>query len=170
MKQFNTAKSTQYIFTIGEDRDLTFKLQNASIGSVNLGSTMFPNRYLDFEIPNNKLEFGPMSLSILLSENLTEWFNIYKWMIRCAVNQSSHIEEVLNGELTVLNAENQPVMRFKYKGIFPLTLSDVLYSIVDDEITQRLELTIKYESYSVTNILTGETLDYGELNTEGFND
>jgi hypothetical protein len=70
---YNPAKSSSYFFSITNRKDLSLKLQNASVGSVSLGSTMFPTRPLDLIIPSNKLDFGPIEFRVLVSEDLKEY-------------------------------------------------------------------------------------------------
>lgn len=160
--QQNPAKSTSYLFTIGDDRDLSFKVRDPSIGSVNLGSTMFPTRYLDLELPNNKLEFGPMSLRVLLSETLGEWFNLVKWMVDITETNGAHLESTVDAELDILNAQNIPVLRIIYKSVYPLNLGDIIYGYDGEEVTQTCELSVKYDYYVIENLLTGEKIEYGQ--------
>jgi hypothetical protein len=162
-KQYNPAKSTSYAFTVTNRNDISLKLQNASIGSVNLGMTPFPSQKLDMMIPSNKLDFGPINLRFLVSEHLTEWLDVYRWMIDITKTNGSHINSVEVGELTVFDAENMPILRFIYKGIYPITLGDLPYSLSDEETSLVCDLTVSFDSFDVEVITTGEIIKYGEV-------
>lgn len=162
--QFNPAKSTSYIFTIANNRDLTFKLQNASIGAVNLGTAPLGSRYIDLNLPDNKIEYGPMALNVLLSEDLQEWFHLYKWMTNITRTNDAHLSLVHDAELTIMNAHNVPIMRFTYKNLYPISLSDIIYSVTDEETTLICPIVVQYDSFDVENLITNETIRYGDYN------
>lgn len=159
-QQLNPAKSTSYIFTITNRKDLSFRIQNTSVGSVNLGAAPFPMQALDALVPGNKLDFGPMNMRILISENLVEWFEIYKWMIDITKTNDAYLSQTETAELTVLDSQNREVMRFIYTGVFPLTLGELSYSLVDEEETLVADLTVSFDKFDVANLITGETLVY----------
>lgn len=158
--QQNSAKSTSFLFTVTNRKDLSFKIQNSSVGSVNLGAAPFPMRAIDALVPGNKLDFGPMNLRVLMSEGLTEWFDLYKWMIEITKSNAAHLDNVETAELTVLDSQNREVMRFIYTGVFPLTLGELTYSLVDEEETLVADLAITFDKMDVVNLITGEELIY----------
>lgn len=139
---------------------MSFRIQTASIGSVNLGVTPFATRTRDLLIPSNKLDYGPMSMRFIVSENLTEWFSVYKWMIEMTKRDDAHTELVETGELTVLDAQNREVIRVIYSDVFPLTLGELTYSLVDDEETLVADLVLVFDKFDVENLITGERLKY----------
>lgn len=156
--QSNPAKSTSFIFSITNRKDISFRIQNSSVGSVNLGVTPFATPSRDLTIPSNKLDFGPMSLRFLVSENLTEWFEIYKWMIDITKANNAHIDLVETGELTILDSNNREVMRVIYTDVFPLTLGELTYSLVDDEVTLVADLVLIFDGMILENLITGERI------------
>lgn len=140
---------------------LAMRAQNASIGSVILGETLHPIRYTQIVIPSNTLEFNPLSLTILSTEELKEWADIFKWQTELAVNGNDFNNELLETmELTVLNLQNQPVMTVRYKNVWPTVLGDVNYSLVDDETTVSFDVTFRYTHFDITIISTGEVISY----------
>lgn len=160
-RQFNPAKSTSFVFTVSNRRDLSLKIQSSSVGSVNLGSAPFPSRWVDMNVPGNKLDYGPMTMRVLVSEDLHEWVDLYKWMIEITQTNDAHLSQVEHGELTILNSENIPVLRFIYKGVYPLTLGDLQYSLVEDETTLVCDLTVDFSSFDIHNLVSGERVEYG---------
>lgn len=159
---YNPAKSTSYVFNIVNHKDLSFKLQTASIGSVNLGATQYPGQKRDLVIPGNKLDFSPMTVRMLLSETLIEWIEVYEWMIRICQTNPAHLEEEEAAELLILNSQNVPVVRVTYDNLFPLTLGEVFYSIVDDETTLVCDLVLSYDSIAIEHLPTNKKVVYAE--------
>lgn len=158
--QLNPAKSTSFIFQITNRKDLSFRIQTASIGSVNLGVTPFATQTRDLLIPSNKLDYGPMSMRFLVSENLTEWFGVYKWMIEITKTNDAHTSSVETGELTILDSQNREIMRVIYSDVFPLTLGELTYSLIDEEETLVADLVLMFDKFDIENLITGERLSY----------
>jgi hypothetical protein len=159
--QFNTTKSTSFLFTISNKRDLTLKVQSTSIGAVNLGSAQFPIRQTQLTVPDNTLQFDPMTIRFIVSEDLSEWFSVLQWMVDITQTNDAHLTRSEVATLSVLNMNNQEVMRIVYKSIFPITLGDLLFSVVDEEISLSCDLALDYDSYDVINVKTGEKIQYG---------
>lgn len=162
MKQLNPAKSTSFIFTITNRPSVFLRVQGAPIGAINASSAPFSTRRVDLNLPSNKLDFNPMVLPFLVSEHLTEWLEVYKWMIEITKTDDAHLSQTELAELTVLDSENQPILRFIYRGVYPLTLGDLAYSIVDEEVNLICDLTVEFSSMDVEVVSTGELIQYGE--------
>ena len=158
--QLNPAKSTSFVFSITHRKDISLRIQNSTVGSVNLGATPFPGRIADLLLPSNKLDFGPMNLRFVVSEDLREWFEIYKWMIAITKASDAHLSETETAELTVLDSNNREVMRVIYSGIYPLTLGELTYSIADEEVSLVADLTVQFDKFDLVNVVTGEELIY----------
>lgn len=159
-EQVNPSRSTNFAFVITSFNDLALRIQNPSVGSVNTGIAPFPTQKLDINVPSNKLDFGPMNMRFLVSEDLSEWIAVYKWMIDIAKTDGFDKQET--AELTVMDSQNQPVVRFIYKGVFPLTLGDLQYSIVDEDVAIVADLAIEYDKFDIEIVATGEIIRYGE--------
>lgn len=157
---YNPAKSTSYFFTITNRKDLSLKLQNASIGAVSLGSTMFPTPALDYIIPSNKLDFGPIEFRFLVSEDLIEYREIYKWMIDVTRSNAAHLEQDETGELTIFDSNTQPILRVLYRGIWPMALGNLEYAVDSEEMSLVCSLTLAASNFDIEVIATGEKIVY----------
>lgn len=161
MKQLNVAKSTAYTVTFSEHTKLTYRALDAAIGSLTVGLTPVPIRYSAMYVPDNTIEFGQLPMKFLCSEELAEWIDMYKWMLKCTtMDNMAHREVFDRMELTVLNSQNVPILRFTYKDVWPTELGQVTYSIEDEEQTQYFDVTFVYTSLSVEIISTGEKIGY----------
>jgi len=162
MKQLNTAKSQSYIVTFTDRTGLSTRALNASIGSVLLGETIFPNRYTtSMLVPGNTLEFNPITLRLLCTEELYEWVSMYKWMIECSVMTDLSNEKLFDRmQLTVLNLQNIPIMNVVYTDVWPTALGDIIYNREDDEVTLAFDASFRYTTIEIEIIKTGEKIKY----------
>lgn len=161
MKQTNVAKSTSYTVSFTEHKSIMYRALDAAIGSMTVGLTPVPIRYSAMYVPDNTIEYGQLPMKFLCSENLSEWIEMYKWMIQCTTMDHIAHEKVFDRmELTVLNSQNIPILRFVYKDVWPTELGQINYSIEDDEQTQFFDVVFVYTSLSVEIIATGEKIIY----------
>lgn len=158
----NTAKNNRFLFQLLGYRNLSLKIQQASIGSLNLGSTPFPTSRADIFVPSNKIDFSPLALRVLLSENYDEWMECVKWAFETTETNNSHIESETTGILTILNANNFPVMEVNYKGLAIINVTEIDFDLTSDEQTQTFDLTLSFDYYNVKNLVTGKEIVYSK--------
>lgn len=158
-KQYNPARNGTYIFTLTGSRNVTFKLQNAVVPGVILGGTPFQTQKLDILIPSNKLDYSPMALRMLVSEELSEWVDIYRWMTE--LTKANDISGD-TAELTILNSQNVPILRFRFTGVWPLTLGDLQYTVVGEETVLSCDISLQYDTFILENLKTGERIGHAE--------
>lgn len=158
----NVTKSNRFLFTMTGFRELSYRVQSASLGSVNLGSTPFATSMANLLVPSNKVDFSPLSIRVLLSETLDEWMNAVKWSFDMTHINDSHLDTVSEGSVTVLSANNFPVMSVTYHGLAPISVSQIDFDITQDETSPTFDLTMSYDSFSITNLITGERIVYSE--------
>lgn len=159
-KQYNPARNGTYIFTVTSSRNISFKLQNAVVPGVMLGGTPFQTQKMDIIIPSNKIDFsGPLPLRMLISEDLTEWVDVYRWMVQ--LTKANDIGGD-SAELTILNSQNVPVMRFLFTGVWPLTLGDLQYTVVGDETVLSCDVSFNFDTFILENLKTGERIGHAE--------
>lgn len=156
--QYNPARSTSYIFTITGFRDISFKLQNAAVPDVNLGGSPFPTRTVDIMIPSNKLAYDPVPFNFLVSEDLREWIEVYKWMDDLTRLDG---QNDMTAELTILDSVNRPVARFLFTGVYPLMLGGLQYSMIGQESVLSCNLTLQFDEFQVESLVSGEHITHG---------
>lgn len=163
MPNQNVAKNNRFMFNLTGYRDLSYRVQTASIGSINLGSTPYATRNVDLLLPSNKIDYSPMSIRVLVSENFQEWFDAIRWNYDLPYLNAAHLEGNQTGILTLMNANNVPVMEITYHACVPISITEIDFDIAaDGEETLTFDLTLSYDTFSVKNLITGEVLEYGE--------
>lgn len=158
----DVAKNNRFIFNIIGYRNLSMKIQTTSIGGLNAGMAPFPGRSVDLLLPSNKIDFSPMSVRVIVSEDWREWMEMVKWMYEIPGYNDAHLQQVNDAILTLLNANNVPIVEIQYKACYPISMTEMDMTLIDEETTVTFDLTLSYDSYTVTNLITGEKIVYGE--------
>lgn len=153
------ARSTNYLLTIGDDKELTMAAQNANIADISLGATLFYSGLKELKLPSNTINLSPFVADIILSEDMAEWLTIFKWMLKCKNTNSSHLEQTKPISLTSLSAHSSPIAEFIYTDAWPMEMSSVQYAI-NSEGSEVLTTTVTFE-YNILTVVTstGERID-----------
>lgn len=127
------ARSTNFVFNIGVDRELSFSVQTSNVTDVTLGETLFMSGAKDIKLPSNKITNAPLVVDFLLSEDLSEWVEIYKWLL--TAKNSGFTLAQRPCDLIVLDSQNQTVVTFNYTDVFPIEITGLQYAINTDNST-----------------------------------
>lgn len=162
-KAINSAKSTSFFAVMGFDRNLTYTIQSTNLGGVSLTPAEMPARFSNIPFPGDKAQFGDLSLRFLLDENLSQWTTLNKWIFQLTegIKNTDGDELISYVELTVLDRQNQPTIRIRYNNAHVIDIGDIEYDIVGDEETLASTATFTYSHYTIINVKTGETIEYG---------
>lgn len=126
------ARISNFLFTIGYDRALSFSVQQANITEATMTPVSYSTGAKELFLPTNVVENEPLVLSFLLSEDLSEWIAVYKWMLLCKNNSETILEQTKPCSLILLDSQNQPSVTFEYLDAFPTQLSSVQYSLSEE--------------------------------------
>lgn len=115
----------------------------------------------NFQVPGTKMAFDPLSLTILLDEDLDSWYQVYKWMKEIvdpsAGNPIEILDSVSQAQLHILtnNKSNNNIV-VEFKNIWPSILGGFSFSTnTDDDVPPIVfDVTFNYNSFKIR---TGET-------------
>lgn len=151
MSHLNYARSINYLFSLAENRDISFAVQSTNITDITTGETPFPTGPKDLYLPSNKVETTPATIRVLVSEDYSEWLFFYKWLLKIK-NSSMADEDLRKGcELVTLNAQNEPTVKFSYLDAFPTSISGLEYSIQEEARVLTFDVTLRYNIFTVTD-------------------
>ena len=157
-----SAKNNRFIFQLSGYRELSWNVQASSFAGLNLGSTPFPTRNVDLMIPSNKIDFGPHTVRILVSENFKEWLDVVRWMYEITKTNDAHLSKSYDGVLIVMNANNTPILEVTYLACAPINTTEITQDMSDDELVTTFDLTMTFDAMKIRIIETGEEIVYGE--------
>lgn len=160
----NEARSHNFLFTIGEDRETTMAVQSSNVTGMVLGQSPYPAGAKDLMVASNKIDNDPLSVSILLSEDYREMVAVYKWMLRCKNSNVAHLEEVKPCSLIALDSQNRESTKFVYLDCMPIEIQGVELMVNEDQSNVLvMPVTLAYNKFKIITP-TGEEIDesYGK--------
>ena len=145
------ARSTNFLLTVGTSKQLRFAVQSSNITEVILNFTAYPSTGKDLRIPSDKVELQPLIVDFIVSEDYSEWIEIFKWMMTCKNTPPQRYEEYTRTcELIALDSQNQPVVSFIYDDCWPTSLEGITLAINDtDSNVVTSTATLQYNKFKI---------------------
>jgi len=145
-------------FSIKDLPGVSFNCQSANIPDLQLGFAVQPTPFVDIPVIGDKLDFGEFSIRFLISEDMSNYLEMYRWLIALGfpdnydqfstftknrpsrfpfVTKTSGKEEVLaysDGTLTILDSTNNPKVNIIFKNLFPISLAALDFDIASSTV------------------------------------
>lgn len=163
-----------YKFVITRLPNVDYFCQSISFPTVTLGTATIPNPFQRIPVAGTELSYGNISVNFKIDEDLTNYKEIYNWMLALGFPESYEQYKALadkssvdaqrlrsDASLVILSSSKNPKHEVKFLDIFPVgltgmkfdsTLSDVAYLEATAEFAYRMftldpTTTTNYPSY-----------------------
>jgi hypothetical protein len=163
-----------YKFVITRLPNVDYFCQSISFPTVTLNTATIPNPFQRIPVAGTELTYGTISVNFKIDEDLTNYKEIYNWMLALGFPESYEQYKALaekssvdsqrirsDASLVILSSSKNPKHEVKFYDIFPVgltgmkfdsTLSDVAYLEASAEFSYRMftldpTTTNNYPSY-----------------------
>jgi len=146
----NELRSNNFTIVFDKIPDVAFYATDIPIPAINLGQSIVNTRTIDFNLPSDKLDFDPITITYNVDENLESYLGLYNWMLelghpeRDKVTRPSDKDATSDAIITVLNNNKNPIYNIVLKDCFPISLGELALN------TQSAEPTINTVTMSYT--------------------
>lgn len=136
--------------------DVSFYCQTITLPTISLSSVSQPTMMSNIPLPGSKLLFEPLSINFKVNEDLSNYLEVYKWLVGLGrpkdMNQSKQYIEnlpsylsinsvngtssglVSDATITVLSSHNNVSRQIIFYDMFPTTLSMVDFTTTDQDV------------------------------------
>lgn len=161
----NFLSPLNFKFILKRAPHVNFFVQKVTIPSVGLPEITTPNPLLRIPEPGDHLEFGELSLTFRVDENLQNYLEIQNWL-RAIGKQSFQqygsvaVNKAFTGEsiksdisLTVLSSAKRPNYEIIFQDAFPSRISSIEFdSSLEDVSYIEAEATFIYTKYEINKV------------------
>ena len=155
-----------------------FLSTRANLPGITLGTAVQPTPYKDLDLPGDKLVYDEFRISFIVDEEMTNYNEIYKWMIGLGYPNSQKdftdmkkedifypgiaekdnpYAEYSDGTLQILNSNLRPQSYVKLVGLFPVSLSALDFDATNTDIQYfTAEATFRYTIFEINDMLGKE--------------
>jgi hypothetical protein len=135
--------------------NVEFFCQSATLPSVSLSEAVQNTPLVMIYRPGDKLTYEPFSLRFKLDENMTNYREIYNWMLGLghpsSLNQYKNLsEKTTDASVVILSSNNNPLASFNFTEVFPVSLSGLTFDVTQTDIEYlEAEVSFRYRDFSL---------------------
>ena len=150
---YDYLRPNAFRFSVKDIPNVSFTCQSANLPQLALGFALQPTPFTDIPRIGDKLDFGEFTIRFLISEDMSNYIEIYNWLVALGfpkdytqfnaliknrpsrfpfkVNQQGESEVLAYSDatLTILDSTNTPKVNIIYKDIFPVSLEGLDFDI-----------------------------------------
>ena len=176
----NYLSSVGFKFSIGNLPNVQWFVQSVNLPGLSLGEITTPSPLLDTFIPANNLDFEPLTLSFLVDEDMTNWVEIYNWLVGLSspetYSQYKNLAEPIENSkintpaatdptsgdraaiysdatLIIMNSNMNANHQILFKELFPTSLSGITFNAAEGDVEYiTAEASFRYMHYTYEKI------------------
>jgi hypothetical protein len=176
----STAPVTNYLrpnafrFTIKDLPGVAYTCQSANLPAVQLGVAVQQNPFLDIPIFGDKMTFGDFTIRFLISEDMSNYLEIYQWLVALGFPNDYNQYRNFTGErlnrfpfvrdasgsstaiaysdatLTILDSNNVPKTNINFKDAFPVSVEALDFDITSSSVDYFVGIaSFKYKLFDI---------------------
>ena len=165
------ASPTQFRFNLLKTPNVEFFVTSVNIPGISFtGDATMNTRFKTIAFMGDTLDFADLELTFLVNEDLSNYREMFDWMVGIGFPQSTQQFETAtaaeaglkpnsgtlvdpssmqsDATLTILTNKNNPTLRVNFKGCYPNSLSGLTYNTqITDTEQMTATVTMKYDVY-----------------------
>jgi hypothetical protein len=162
----NFLSPLNFKFQIKKAPHVNFFIQKVNIPSISIPAPQPNNPFVKTPIPGEHVNFGDLTITFKVDEELKNYLEIYNWLI--ALGKPENFEQyktiqdqpITSGDgiysdisLMILSSTKMPNYDITFVDAFPVDLTQVVFNTTDNNVNYiEASSTFKYSYYTITNI------------------
>lgn len=129
--------------------DTTYSVQAVNLPGVALGYSEVPSRYnvLNGKTAGRKLEYNPLSITLLCDENMTIWSGIVRDIL-----SMKNIDSISDGWIILQDSTGKTIQKITYKNILPVSVGDIEYTSTGENNELTFDMELVYDYYTIEEV------------------
>lgn len=158
----NYLSPLEFRVTIKRLSSVEFFTQRSMIPSISTTPIQQVTRFNPVFRTADTVTFSNLDLTFVIDENMTNYMEIFKWIISAAFpenheqfKQINNSQEGLFSDISILvmNSKKNSNIEITYKNCFPISLSDVQLNTTDSDVTYPEAIaTFQYDYYDIRRL------------------
>lgn len=134
-----------FSFVLTKTPKVDFFIQRATVPGVSLGVIQRPMPLGTPVTEPGNVVFEPLTLNFKINEDMTNYLEIFNWMIELGTPDSSEqfVNTKYDARLIILSATRNPIMDISFEDVFPTSLSPISMDTAQDDV-QYLDADVSF--------------------------
>lgn len=171
---YNYLRPNAFRFVIRDLPNVAYTCQSANLPALQLGFAIQQTPFIDIPRIGDKLTFGDFTIRFLISEDMSNYLELFEWLIALGypdnyTQYGGFVGERLSrfpffknargnnealgysdGTLTILDSNNIPKTNIMLKHLFPVSVEALDYDITSNAVEYLVAIaSFKYTSFSI---------------------
>lgn len=154
----NLAEINAFKLVIGKIPETTYFCQKANLPGISISEVRQETVFNPILYPGGQVTHESFSVDFVVSEDLTNWLEIYRWIRSCSTYEDTNdlvsLEKSLvsDASLYVLNSKNNLNLTVRFKHLFPKTLTSIDFNYTDTELSTLIStVEFAFTSYEIVS-------------------
>ena len=124
--------------------------QNFIMPSVTVSEVTVGRPQQDAYFPGDKLVYEPLTLTMLVAEDLNNFSEIYDWLARNVKTVAAPKDVFDDITVHILNSKKNVNRRVVFKNAFPTNIGSISFSVSDSDIVYpQVDVTFRYDYFTI---------------------
>ena len=131
--------------------------QNFVMPSVSVTEVLVARPQIDAYVPGDKFQYEPLTVTMLVAENLENYIEIFDWLNR-AVKTDNSADKYDDISVYILSSKNNTNAEVIFKNAFPVSLGAISFNVQDADITYaQVDVTFRYDYFTLQSFADSTT-------------
>ena len=158
-ENINLAEINAFKLVIGKIPETTYFCQKANLPGISIQEIRQQTPFNPVLYPGGQVTHEQFTVDFVVSENLTNWLEIYRWIRSCSTykdfNEVVDVDKSLVSDATlfILNSKNNLNYTVKFHNLFPKALTSIEFDYADTELStliSSVDFAFSYYDIEVT--------------------
>lgn len=142
------ATSDGFKITFHRAPNVEYFLQSFSIPSMSVNETVVLRPQRDAHVPGDKLVYEPFTVTMLVSEDMDNFKEVYNWLEKSVMTNNSN-ELYDDVTVHVLTSKNNPNKKIIFHNTFPISIGNLAFSVQEAEVVYgTVDVTFRYDYFT----------------------
>lgn len=171
---YNFLRPNAFRFSIKDLPNTAYTCQSANLPSIQLGFASQPTPFVDRPVIGDKLAYGDFTIRFLISENMSNYLELYEWLVALGFpnnygqyraftgerlsrfpffkNARGDTEALVysDGTLTILDSNNVPKTNIILRDLFPTSVEALDFDVTSSSIDYFVGIaSFKYKTFDI---------------------
>lgn len=131
--------------------------QNFIMPAVSVSEVLIARPQIDAYVPGDKFQYEPLTVTMLVAENMENYMEIYEWLNRAVktVNAEDKYDDI---SVYILSSKNNANAEVVFKNAFPISLGSISFNVQDADITYaQVDVTFRYDYFTLKSFAESTT-------------
>ena len=123
--------------------------QNFTMPGVTVNEVVVARPQVDAYFPGDKLIFEPLTVTMLVAENMENYVEIFDWL-NASVKSDNSPDKYDNITAYILSSKNNTNAEVTFVNAFPVSIAPISFNVQDNDVTYaQVDVTFRYDYFTL---------------------